>query len=184
VNTGGFSSANPAQTAFIVNKQAALEIARQLKLRDIGGIIVIDFIDMESKDHRNAVFQALLSALKKDKARTKILNFSPIGLVEMTRQRMRRSLESASYKDCPYCNGRGIVKSELTVSIEIIRQLEKKLTGIRHKKVEVLVSPSLKTYLLQNYRTTLSFLGKRARSHITVVDEPFLHIEDVRINVQ
>lgn len=184
VNTGRFSGKNPEDTVFIVNKEAALEIARQLKLRDIGGIIVIDFIDMERREHRNVVFQMLLDALKNDKARTKVLNFSSIGLVEMTRQRMRRSLEGVSYQDCPYCSGRGIVKSALTMSIAIIRQLEKRLTGERYKRVEVTVNSNLKEYLLKNYKATLDLLSRKSRCNIVIVEEPYLHIEDFRINVK
>lgn len=184
VNTGAFSAKNPEDTAFITNKEAAVEIARQLKLRDIGGIIVIDFIDMELKEHRDAVFQILLNTLKNDKARTKILNFSSIGLVEMTRQRMRKSLEGVSYQSCPYCSGKGIVKSTLTMAIEVIRQLEQRLKGQRYKRVEVTVNLSLKEYLLENYKTTLSILGKNARCNIILNEAPYLHIEDFRINIQ
>jgi len=184
VNTGRFSGKNPEDTAFIVNKEAALEITRQLKLRDMGGIIVIDFIDMECKEHKNIVFEILLDALKNDKAKTKVLNFSSIGLVEMTRQRMRKSLEGVSYQHCPYCSGRGIVKSVLTMSIAIIRQLEKRLMSERYKKVELIVNSHLKEYLLQNYKATLDLLGRRARCSITVVEEPYLHIEDFRINLK
>ena len=183
VNTGRFSGRNPEETAYIVNREAAVEIARQLKLRDIGGIIVIDFIDMDSKDHRNKVLHTFMHALKDDKARIKVLNVSSIGLVEMTRQRMRRSLESVSYHSCPYCSGRGTVKSLLTMSIEVLRQLEKKLSGQRHKRVEVFVNSSVKEYLLQNYKETLRSLGRRCRCNIVVNDEPYLHIEDFRVNI-
>lgn len=184
VNSGSFSGKNPEDTSFIVNKEAAVEIARQLKLRDIGGIIVIDFVDMEIKEHRDTVFQALLNALKDDRSRTKVLHFSSIGLVEMTRQRMRRSLEGVSYQNCPYCSGRGIVKSVLTMSIEIIRQLEKQLRGQRYKRVEVVVNNNLKEYLLNNYKTTLNLLGRRSRCNVVVSDAPYLHIEDFRIDVR
>ena len=184
VNSGSFSGRNPENTAFIVNKEAAVEIARQLKLRDIGGIIVIDFVDMELKEHRSTVLQTLLKVLKDDKARIRVSNFSSIGLVEMTRQRMRKSLEGASSQSCPYCSGRGIVKSTLTMSIEVIRQLEKKLKGVRYKRVEVAVNPNLKEHLLQNYKKTLAFLGRRSRCNITVKEEPHLHIEDFRINMR
>ncbi|MEA3306004.1 MAG: Rne/Rng family ribonuclease [Candidatus Omnitrophota bacterium] len=183
VNSGKFSGKNPEETTYIVNKEAAVEIARQLKLRDIGGIIVIDFIDMESRNHKNGVLGTMIHALKNDKARTKVLNFSSIGLVEMTRQRMRKSLESVSYHSCPYCSGRGTVKSLLTMSIEILRQLEKKLSGQRHKKVEIVVNPSVKEHLLQNYKKTLNSLGRRSRCNIVVIDESYLHIEDFRINI-
>lgn len=183
VNSGRFSGRDPEDTSFIINKEAAIEIARQLKLRDIGGIIVIDFVDMELKEHRDIVFQTLLNALKDDKAKTKVLSFSSIGVVEMTRQRMRRSLESVYYQGCPYCRGRGIVKSRLTMSIEIIRQLEKTLKSQRYKRVEVIVNSSLKEYLLQNYKITLALLGKKSRCNVVVTEEPYLHIEDFRINV-
>ena len=184
VNTGRFSGKNPEDTAFIVNKEAAVEIARQLKLRDIGGIIVIDFIDMEHRDHRNAAYHVLLNALKNDKAKIKVLNFSSIGLVEMTRQRMRRSLESVSYQTCHYCSGRGMVKSPQTMSIEVIRQLEKKLKSQRHKRVEVVVNCALKEYIMEHYKKTLILLGRKFRCNITITDESHLHIEDIRINVR
>lgn len=182
VNTGGYSGKNLEDTAYTVNKEAAVEIARQLKLRDIGGIIVIDFIDMEVRGHRDSVFHTLTTALKRDKARSKILNFSNIGLVEMTRQRMRRSLEGVSYQSCPYCSGRGTVKSALTMSIEVIRQLEKRLKHVRHKKVEVIICPALKAYLAENYTGVLKSLARQSRCRVALIEDAHLHIEDFRIN--
>ncbi|MFH0763726.1 MAG: Rne/Rng family ribonuclease, partial [Candidatus Omnitrophota bacterium] len=112
VNSGKFvGRRNLEDTVFKTNLEAAEEIPRQLKLRDLGGIIIIDFIDMEYPEHRRNVFKTLERNLEDDKAKTKILNISSIGLVEMTRQRVRESIESKSYQKCPYCNGRGIVKS-------------------------------------------------------------------------
>lgn len=184
VNSGSFSGKNPEDTAFGVNKEAAVEIARQLKLRDVGGIVVVDFVDMELKQHRDAVFHTFLSALKDDKARIKVLNFSSIGLIEMTRQRMRRSLESVSYQSCPYCSGRGSVKSPLTMSIEVIRQLERSIKGERYKRVELLLNSRLRDYLIQNYKRTLDVLGKRSRCNIVLTADPHLHIEDFRINIK
>jgi len=184
VNTGKYSGRHPNETTFLVNREAAQEIARQLKLRDVGGIIVIDFIDMDRKENRNAVMDTLLKALKNDRARTKVLNFSSLGLVEMTRQRMRQSLESVSYQNCPYCNGRGIVKSPLTMSIEVIRLLEKRLRTLRRKRVEVLVNQELKQYLVDNYKKTLTTMGRHSRCNITLIEKPDLHIEDVKISVK
>ena len=183
VNTGSFAGRSPEDTVYITNREAAVEIARQLKLRDIGGIIVVDFIDMDSKEHRQSVLQVLLNAMKNDKARTKVLNFSQIGLVEMTRQRMRKSLEGVSYNTCPYCGGRGTVKSLVTMSIEVIRLLEKKLKTERHKKVQVTLNANLKDYLLQNYRKALELLGRNSRCNIIVNGDPHLHVEDVRVNI-
>jgi len=183
VNTGSFAGKSPEDTTYITNREAAVEIARQLKLRDIGGIIVVDFIDMDSKDHRQSVLQALLNALKNDKARTKVLNFSQIGLVEMTRQRMRKSLEGVSYNTCPYCGGRGTVKSLVTMSIEVIRLLEKRLKAERYKKVQVTLNANLKDYILQNYKKALELLGRNSRCNIIVNGEAHLHVEDVRVNI-
>lgn len=183
VNTGGFAGKNPEDTAYIANKEAAVEIARQLKLRDIGGIVAVDFIDMDSKEHRQSVMQALLNALRNDKARTKVLHFSQFGLVEMTRQRMRKSLESASYNTCPYCSGRGTVKSLVTMSIEVLRLLEKKLKAERHKKVQVTLNLNLKDHILQNYKKALELIGRNSRCNIIMHGDPHLHVEDVRVNI-
>lgn len=183
VNSGGFSSRNPEETAYITNKEAAVEIARQLKLRDMGGIIVIDFIDMEFKEHRQSVLQVFLNALKSDKAKTKVLNFSSIGLVEMTRQRVRKSLEGASHNTCPYCGGRGTVKSLVTMSIEVLRLLEKRLKAERHKKVQVTVNENLREHILQNYKKALELLGRNSRCNIMINGDPHLHVEDVRVNI-
>ena len=145
---------------------------------------MIDFVDMEDKHHRNAVLRKLLDAMKSDKARTKVLHFSSIGLVEMTRQRVRRSLESVSYQSCPYCGGRGIVKSPLTVSIEIIREAEARLRSVKYKKLEIRLHPCLKEYLLANYKDRVNRLGKRYRSGIDIVEDHALHIEDYRMKLK
>ncbi|MDP2929768.1 MAG: Rne/Rng family ribonuclease, partial [Candidatus Omnitrophota bacterium] len=124
VNSGkSVGHKNLEETAFRTNLEAAMEVPRQLRLRDIGGIIIIDFIDMEFGGHRKTIVKTLEKALENDKAKTKILNISSIGLVEMTRQRARRSIEAKSYQRCPYCNGRGTIKSASTVSTNLARQL-------------------------------------------------------------
>ena len=111
VNSGRYTNKGaPEQAALRVNLDAAPEIARQLKLRDIGGIIVIDFIDMEREKNRRAVLSALKNALSKDRAKTDVLGISKLGLVEMTRKRTYRPIDSAYYKSCPYCGGKGRLK--------------------------------------------------------------------------
>ena len=111
VNSGRFKSkANPEKAAFTVNLEAAKETAKQLRLRDIGGIIVIDFIDMMEEFHRRQVLNAFKNALSKDRAKTEVLGISKLGLVEMTRQRTSRSIESKYYRMCPYCEGKGKLK--------------------------------------------------------------------------
>ncbi len=111
VNSGSFKTkATPEEAAFLVNVEAAVEIARQLRLRDLGGIIVIDFIDMNREMHKRKVLAALQKSLSKDHAKTEIGRISSLGLVEMTRARAGKTLESLSFENCPYCDGRGRVK--------------------------------------------------------------------------
>lgn len=111
VNSGKFKvKASPEQAAFMVNMEVVPEIARQLRLRDLGGIIVIDFIDMSKEEHRRKVHEALVKALSKDHAKTEVFRISQLGLVEMTRARTGKTIESISFGPCPYCNGRGRVK--------------------------------------------------------------------------
>ncbi len=113
VNSGKFrTKASPEEAAFMVNLEAAPEIARQLRLRDVGGIIVIDFIDMNKEQHKRKVLDALTTALSKDYAKTEVNKISSLGLVEMTRERTGKTVESISFQDCPYCDGRGRVRIE------------------------------------------------------------------------
>jgi len=168
-------------TVFRTNLEAAREIARQIRLRDMGGIIIIDFIDMHSRDHKVKVQEALESALKKDKAKTKILNISPIGVVEMTRQRMRKSLESAMYQECPYCNGRGLVKSETTVATQVLRMIEKAAQSRRARYIDVFVHPVIRTYLNAKEKELLIPLRRKCRKHINIHKDEKLHMEDIRI---
>ncbi len=113
VNSGRFKvNASPEEAAFRVNSEAAPEIARQLRLRDLGGIIVIDFIDMSKDSHKKQVLKALEDALLRDHEKTEVMRMSPLGLVEMTRARTGKTIESISFRDCPYCEGRGRVKIE------------------------------------------------------------------------
>ena len=124
VNSGNFRADDSAEeTAYQMNQLAAKEIARQLRLRDLGGVIVNDFIDMRKERHRRNVERALREAMKRDRARTKILRTSPFGLIEMTRQRIRPSLKRSVYKDCPCCTGTGVVKTAESMAIEVVRVL-------------------------------------------------------------
>jgi len=118
VNTGHFigkgreARKNPETTAFITNREAAREIARHIRLKDVGGIIVIDFIDMKRGEYRRTVLNELKEGVRRDKAKIKILNFSNFGLVEMTRQRIRKGVEGTMYKACPNCGGKGVIKED------------------------------------------------------------------------
>ncbi|VBB07874.1 ribonuclease e/g [Lucifera butyrica] len=126
VNTGKFvGQTNLADTVFQTNLQAVAEIARQIRLRDIGGIIIIDFIDMEKDVHKEAVLTALGDHLKKDRTKTNVLGLTGLGLVEMTRKKSRQNLDSLLYSECPCCSGRGRIQSPETVAIHVRRHLRK-----------------------------------------------------------
>jgi ribonuclease G len=126
VNTGKYvGRKNLEETVFRTNVEAAKEIVRQIRLRDLGGIIVLDFIDMEDAANRQALFETLESEIRKDRSKTKILQISEFGLIEMTRKRVRQSLERSLTQACPYCGGGGRIKSNTTIALEIWRELMK-----------------------------------------------------------
>ncbi len=182
VNSGKFvGRKNLEDTAYKTNLEAAEEVPRQLKLRDLGGIIIIDFIDMEYAEHRKAVFRTLERNLENDKAKTNILNISSIGLVEMTRQRVRESIESKSYQKCPYCNGRGIVKSISTVSIELIRRLEHVLQNAKGRELFVSLHPEVAYYISSPEKNMVKPLERRFHKGIRIIEDPNIHIEDIKI---
>ncbi|MDD5422253.1 MAG: Rne/Rng family ribonuclease [Candidatus Omnitrophota bacterium] len=182
VNSGKFvGKRNLEDTAFKTNIEAAEEVPRQLKLRDLGGIIIIDFIDMEIPQHRKTIYKTLEKHLEGDKAKTKILNISSIGLIEMTRQRVRKSIESKSYQRCPYCSGRGIVKSISTVSIELLRKLERFLQDSRKREVFVSLHPEVAYNIAAPEKNMIRPLERRFRKTIRVIEDPNLHIEDIKI---
>ncbi|MDD5495491.1 MAG: Rne/Rng family ribonuclease [Candidatus Omnitrophica bacterium] len=185
VNSGkSVRGRNLEDTAFRTNLEAASEIARQLRLRDIGGIIIIDFIDMEIHGHRKTVFRALERALEEDKAKTKILNISSIGLVEMTRQRVRPSVAGKHYQKCPYCSGRGAVKSAETISIELMRKLGAVLAeSSRVRELFVFLHPEVASYICapDKIRSMIKPLERNFRKNIRIIEEPSLHMEDIKI---
>src|SRR5438552_6499242 len=126
VNTGKYvGKKNLEETVFRTNLEAAREIVRQIRLRDLGGIIVLDLIDMEELPNRAKLFETLENEIKKDRSKTKILQISEFGLIEMTRKRVRQSLERSLTQPCPYCSGSGRIKSNTTISLEIWRELMK-----------------------------------------------------------
>jgi len=184
VNTGRFTGRrNLEETAFQVDKEAAVEIARQLRLRDVGGIVVIDFIDVESQDHRRQIIRTLEDALSRDRAKTNLVSFSEICVAELTRQRMRRPFETVSYQPCPYCGGRGSVRSVVTMAIKAIREAKRALKGSRNKTLELFVHPQVAMRLLQEDRPSLSALESQARARILVMSDPSLHLEQVRVQL-
>ncbi len=184
VNSGRFTGKkNLEDTIFKVNKEAAVEIARQLRLRDIGGIIIIDFIDMEISSHKKEIYSLLQNALEKDKARTNIISFSELNIVEMTRQRVRKSLQSVSYENCPYCDGRGMVKSDSAIAISALRKIKSVLKSGRSRRlrVEVVVHPRIAQRLVNDDSAAIEKLKRVFKRRISIVSDDTLHVEDVNI---
>jgi ribonuclease G len=151
VNTGSHKNrgGDEKNTIYAVNLEAAVEIARQIRLRNLGGLIIMDFIDMKERRHRNSVYEKMVEAMSEDKAKNHILPISQLGIMQMTRQRQQESLSSNLYTDCPYCRGRGIVKSATTMSVElqrklssIVRRLQARGDG-KEYSLRVLVHPSI-----------------------------------------
>jgi ribonuclease E len=157
VNSGNFRGHedNAEENAFHLNIAAAKEISRQLRLRDLGGVIVNDFIDMRKESHRRKVEKTLRDAMKRDRARTKILRTSPFGLIEMTRQRIRPSFKKSVYEDCPCCKGRGVVKTAESMSIEVTRLLIMACQMPNASRVVVKVHENVAAYLNNKKRRDL-----------------------------
>ena len=156
VNSGNFRADNDAEeTAYQMNLKAAAEICRQIRLRDLGGVIVNDFIDMREERHRRGVERALRDAIRRDRARTKVLRISPFGLIEMTRQRIRPSLRRSVYEDCPCCRGTGLVKTAESVAIEVVRLLLSSVHRENVSRVTVEVHDRVSTYLNNRKRRDL-----------------------------
>jgi ribonuclease E len=153
VNSGNFRAENNAEeTAYQMNLQAAKEIGRQLRLRDLGGVIVNDFIDMKDEKHRRNVENALRDALRRDRARTKILRTSQFGVIEMTRQRIRPSLKRSIFVDCPHCRATGFVKTGESMSIELMRLFQLASSKQTIRKIEAKVHFDVASYLLNKRR--------------------------------
>jgi ribonuclease E len=169
VNSGNFRADDSAEeTAYQMNLLAAKEIARQLRLRDLGGVIVNDFIDMRKERHRRNVERALREAMRRDRARTKILRTSPFGLIEMTRQRIRPSLKRSVYKDCPGCNGTGVVKTAESMAIEVVRLLMFAAQREGISRVSVTVSEDVANYLHNKKRREIARLEDQGNMTIQV----------------
>ena len=182
VNTGKFTGRrNLEETVYQTNLEAAWEVARQLRLRDAGGIIIIDFIDMVRAEHRRNLFRTFKEAVKKDRAKVNIVNLSELGLVEMTRQRIRPSLESAVYDACPYCEGKGMVKSATTMAIQTVKEIRKSIGTAHSKILNVYVHPRVAERLLHQEKKAVESIERNARSRILVLPEPSLHLEDINI---
>jgi ribonuclease G len=151
-----------------INLEAVGEAVRQIRLRDLGGIIIIDFIDMEREEHRQQVFQALKKALVEDKARTNVLEISELGLVEMTRKRVRQDLQSLFCTPCPACKGSGVVKSDLTVAAEIFRKVQAAAADLGGQEILIRVNPEMAQHLEAGEREGLELLQETVQRKLAL----------------
>jgi len=182
VNSGGFhKDLSQEETAFKINCEAAVEIAHQIRLRDLGGIIVIDFIDMEKESHRQQLLKILKDNLAQDRAKYDILGISKFGLVEMTRERIHKTVQMLSYQVCPYCQGRGKVKLPLTTALSALRELKRFLRENKNLKVLTLsLNPSVLEELLKD-KISLKSIERKFKTQINLLADSALHIEDIKI---
>jgi ribonuclease G len=182
VNTGRYTGKkDPEKTILRTNLEAAREIARQIRLRDIGGIIVCDFIDMETRSNRDKVLQELRTHLGRDRARTKALAVSELGLVEMTRQRVRPSLWHSMTTDCPTCAGTGRVFTPEVVARRLERALKRAGHEHRERQLTVRLHPEVALYLLEEEPKLLQTLGKLTGLDLELRDDPMIRLDEFRL---
>jgi ribonuclease G len=182
VNTGRFVGKNDLEeTIFKTNMEAVKEIAYQLRLRNIGGIIIIDFIDMEEENHREEVFRALKEATQKDKSRVNILKVSEFGLVQMTRKRNREDLSRMLCEPCSYCNGEGVVKSRRTVCYEIFRKIARQSDRAKGNEVTLKVHPQVAAMMLNEESAIINGIEEERGLKVSIIAAKDLHVERYEI---
>jgi ribonuclease G len=186
VNTGRHKGSRDQESTILkVNLEAAEEICRQLRLRNMGGLIVLDFIDMKSRRDQQQVYQRVKEGLRRDKAKTHILPISQLGLMEMTRQRHTESVRSAVYDDCPYCKGRGKVKSVVTMSVEIQRKLQEILKKRERDEsdfqLRIVVHPTVLERLRTEDEKHLIEMEKRYFGKLSFRADTGMHAEQFKI---
>lgn len=182
VNTGKFVGRKTLEETILrTNLEAVKEIAYQLRLRNCGGIIIIDFIDMEKEGHREQVYNTLLEALKKDRSKTNVLPISGLGLIEMTRKRTRDTLTRLMCKSCPYCEGTGAVKSTVTVCYELVRELVKVIKKSTAYKVFIYAHPEVTARLCSEDAEMVETLEETFGKQLIIRSENNYHIEQYEI---
>lgn len=178
VNTGKYVGKRDLEDTILkINLEAVKEIAYQLRVRNIGGLIIIDLIDMEIEENRETVYNALVAELEKDRSKTSIQKISELGLVEMTRQRRGKSLHETMCETCPYCSGRGSIKSKTTICFEIFRALERESRTGSPKTISVLAHPDITAMLLEHERGVTEKLEKKLNAKILIQAEKDCHLE-------
>jgi ribonuclease G len=182
VNTGRYvGKRNLADTILKTNLEAAKEIAYQLRVRNIGGIIIIDFIDMEREGDKEKVYQALEEAMKKDRQKTNIFKISDLGLVEMTRKRTRENISRVLGESCPYCEGAGLVKSKITVCYDIFREIERTTSELGGHSIMVEAHPDIADLLYEEERAGVEELERKFKKKIVIKAKPGFHQEQFNI---
>ncbi|MBF0359603.1 MAG: Rne/Rng family ribonuclease [Oligoflexia bacterium] len=182
VNTGKYVGKKTLEETILkTNLEAVKEISYQLRLRNCGGIIIIDFIDMDKEEHRDTVYQALLEVLKKDRAKTNVLPISGLGLVEMTRKRTRETLTRILCNTCPYCEGTGRVKSPITVCYDLIRELIKVVKKAKSQKIYVYAHPEVSAQLCGKELDIIETLEEQYSKNFVIRAENSYHIEQYEI---
>jgi len=184
VNTGRFvGKRDLEETVLKTNLEAVQEVVHQLRFRNLGGLIIIDLIDMESAANREKVYRALQDALRADKARTNILKISELGLVEMTRKRTRENLVQTLCEPCGYCEGRGYVLSSESVAFRVLREIRKHLPRLRGRPVAIAVNPHVAEELLSRSKEALATLTEEIGPPIEIRARPGLHQEQFELSV-
>ena len=182
VNTGKFvGTTDLADTVYRTNLEAAREIARQLRLRDIGGIVIIDFIDMEVAEHRAGVLKTLENAARSDRTRVSVLGLTQLGLVELTRKKVRQSLDEVLQRPCPYCDGRGKVFSEETMSLKVRSEVRKLLRQSHNEAVMVELHPSVAALVIGSGGANLRELERETGKVIYIRGSASCHLEHVNV---
>jgi ribonuclease G len=189
VNTGSHKSrsGDEKNTIFQVNMEAAVEISRQIRLRNIGGLVIMDFIDMKERRHRNSVYDKMVELMSEDKAKTHILPISSLGIMQMTRQRQQESLSANLYTSCPYCRGRAVVKSATTMSVELQRKLSSVARRLQARKdgkeysLRVHVHPSILERLRSEDSELLVRVEKTYGVKLAFRADPNYHVENFKI---
>lgn len=182
VNTGKYvGSKDLPDTVLKTNIEAAKEIAKQLRLRDIGGIIIIDFIDMNDEEHESLVLEVLRNALKKDKNRSNVLGMTHLGLVEMTRKKVVQPKTNLMQSICPYCSGTGRVLSKQTIFKKIEFEISKALFNKNNKKIEIFVNPELGYEFLNTYSDEIKSLSAKYNKDINIIPDETIPKDEFRI---
>jgi len=182
VNSGRCTSQKELEdTALKTNLEAAEEVARQLRLRDLGGLVVIDFIDMKDRKHQKQVEQALKQSLKKDKARVTVGTLSKFGLLELSRQRLRPTAEVSAYTPCPICQGRGRVKRVDSLGVSLLRQISTQVAQSQIQEVRAQVPLEVSNFLLNKKRREILSLEEQFHLKIVVFPKEGLGPEEIQV---